>query len=99
MVKNLPASAEDARLFQPLGWEDSQRKAWKPTPVFSPGESHGQRSLVGSFVSIGSQRVGLNGSDLACTHVTASNKNILTFYPDLCLANFISFDSDQISPP
>ena len=22
-------------------------RAWKPTPVFSPGESHGQRSLVG----------------------------------------------------
>ena len=24
------------------------RKAWQPTPVFLPGESHGQRSLVGS---------------------------------------------------
>ena len=23
------------------------RRAWKPTPVFLPGESHGQRSLVG----------------------------------------------------
>ena len=23
------------------------RKAWQPTPVFLPGESHGQRSLVG----------------------------------------------------
>ena len=22
------------------------RRAWQPTPVFSPGESHGQRSLV-----------------------------------------------------
>ena len=22
------------------------RRAWKPTPVFLPGESHGQRSLV-----------------------------------------------------
>ena len=24
------------------------RRAWQPTPAFSPGESHGQRSLVGS---------------------------------------------------
>ena len=23
------------------------RRAWKPTPVFMPGESHGQMSLVG----------------------------------------------------
>ena len=23
------------------------RRAWQPTPVFLPGESHGQRSLVG----------------------------------------------------
>ena len=23
------------------------RRAWQPTPVFSPGESHGQRSLAG----------------------------------------------------
>ena len=23
------------------------KRAWQPTPVFLPGESHGQRSLVG----------------------------------------------------
>jgi len=23
------------------------RRAWQPTPVFLPGESHGERSLVG----------------------------------------------------
>ena len=23
------------------------KREWQPTPVFSPGESHGQRSLVG----------------------------------------------------
>ena len=39
-VKNLPANAGDA------GWEDSQRKEWEPTPIFLPGKSHGQRSLV-----------------------------------------------------
>ena len=25
----------------------SWKRAWQPTPVFVPGESHGQRSLVG----------------------------------------------------
>ena len=32
---------------QSLGWEDPCRQAWQPTPIFSPGESHGQSSLVG----------------------------------------------------
>ena len=32
------------------------RRAWQPTPVFLPGESHGQRSLAG--YSMGWQRVG-----------------------------------------
>ena len=26
---------------------DLGRRAWQPIPVFLPGESHGQRSLVG----------------------------------------------------
>ena len=30
-----------------LGWEDPLKRKWQPTPVFLPGESHGQRSLVG----------------------------------------------------
>ena len=36
------------------GWEGVSRRKWQPTPVFSPGEFHGQRSLQ----SMGSQRVG-----------------------------------------
>ena len=32
------------------------RRKWQPTPVFLPGESHGQRSLAGyKRVAIGSQ--------------------------------------------
>ena len=31
-----------------LGLEDPWRRKWQPSPVFLPGESHGQRSLVGS---------------------------------------------------
>ena len=30
-----------------LGGEDPWSRAWQTTPVFLPGESHGQRSLVG----------------------------------------------------
>ena len=43
---------------QSLGWKDPQRREWQPTPVFLPGESHGQRSLMGSM---GLQRVRYNG--------------------------------------
>ena len=32
---------------QSLGWEGHLRRKWQSTPVFLPGESHGQRSLVG----------------------------------------------------
>ena len=30
---------------QSLDWEDPLEKEWQPTPVFLPGEFHGQRSL------------------------------------------------------
>ena len=33
--------------FRTLGQEDPLERGWQPTPVFLPGESHGQRSLVG----------------------------------------------------
>ena len=45
MVKILPAVLET--WVQPLGWEDSLRRERLPTPVFSPGEFHGQKSLSG----------------------------------------------------
>ena len=32
---------------QSLGQEDPWRRAWQPTPVFLPEESHRQRSLAG----------------------------------------------------
>ena len=33
--------------FDPWVGKISWRRAWQPTPVFLPGESHGQRSLAG----------------------------------------------------
>ena len=32
--------------FDPWVRKIPRRRAWQPTPVFLPGESHGQRSLV-----------------------------------------------------
>ena len=31
---------------QSLGQEDPWRKEWLPTPIFLPGKSHGQKSLM-----------------------------------------------------
>ena len=45
MVKNAPAMQETQ--VQSLGQEDPLEKEWLTTPVFLPGEFHGQRSLAG----------------------------------------------------
>ena len=47
MVKYLPT-------MQETPW----RRKWQPTPLLSPGKSHGWRSLVGYIQCMGSQRVG-----------------------------------------
>ena len=45
LVKNLPAIQETPVRF--LGQEDPLEKEMTTTPVFLPGESHGQKSLAG----------------------------------------------------
>ena len=48
LVKNLPAmQALQEMQFRSLGWEDPLEEGMTITPVFLPGESHGQRSLAG----------------------------------------------------
>ena len=49
MVKNPPADVGDVRdiEFNPWVRKIPWREARQPTPVFLPGESHGQRSLAG----------------------------------------------------
>ena len=49
VVRNPPASAGDIKRhrFSPWVGKIPWRRAWQPTPVFLPGESHGQRSLAG----------------------------------------------------
>ena len=49
VVKNPPANAGDLKDVGsiPVSGKIPWRRAWQPTPVFLPGESYGQRSLVG----------------------------------------------------
>ena len=46
---NLPADVGDIKRcgFDPRSGRSIWRRKWQPTPVFLPGECHGQRSLVG----------------------------------------------------
>jgi len=46
MTKNPMEETQEAWV-QSLGGEDPLRRAWQSTPVFLPGESHGQRNLAG----------------------------------------------------
>ena len=65
-VKSLLANAGDVRdlgSIPGLGRFPWRRK-WQPTPVFLPGESHGQRGSGGLW-SMGSQRVRDNWNDIA----------------------------------
>ena len=56
--KNLSANARRHKRhgFDPRVEKIPWRRAWQPTPVFLPGESHGQRSF-GGLQSTGLQRV------------------------------------------
>ena len=49
VVKNLPANVGDPRDVGSDFWVGKipWRMSWQPTPVFLPGESHSQKSLVG----------------------------------------------------
>ena len=84
LVKNLPAMQETRVQF--LGQEDPLERKWQPTPVFLPGESHGQRSLVGY------SPWGCTESDT--TKRLNSNNNINTLN-----SHFIFISSHQCSFP
>ena len=63
VVKNLPANAGYIGVVGKIPW----RRAQQSTPGFLPGESHGEEP--GRLQSIGTHRVGHDGSDLAGTLV------------------------------
>ena len=58
MVKNTPAmQGHRGHRFDPWFRKSPWKRAWQPTPVFSPGESSWTEE-PGRLQSIGSQRVG-----------------------------------------
>ena len=63
MVKNLPAKQETG--FNPWVRKILWRRAWQPTPVFMPRESHGQRSLAG-YGPLGHIESSATEATLAC---------------------------------
>ena len=56
MAKNPPANAGDTGDVGSILWvgKSPWRRAWQPTAVFLPGESHGQRGLEG-YSPLGSE--------------------------------------------
>ena len=56
--------------FHPWVGKIPWRRVWQPTPIFLPGESHGQKTLVGNK-STGLQRVEHNWSNLAHTQCSS----------------------------
>ena len=73
MVKNMTVNVGDIRGVGliPASGRFSWRRAWQPTPVFLPEESHGQRWLQ----SIGSHTVTHDQSDLARIHTCTYGYN------------------------
>ena len=66
VVKNRPANLGDSKRHKFDTWvrKIPWRRAWQPTPEFLPGESHGQRHLVGY------SQWGRKGLDMDMTEVT-----------------------------
>ena len=67
-------------LFTFMPW----RRKWQPTPVFLPGESQGQGSLVGCHLR-GSHRVRHDWSDLAAAAASAYLR-LLIFFPAILIS-------------
>ena len=76
-VKNPPSMQET--WVRSLGQEDALEKEMQPTPVFLPGKSHGQRSLVG-YSPYGCERV---RHDLATKPPPPIKQNLKCYNPNL----------------
>ena len=72
VVKNPPANAGDRRNaslipeLERFPW----RRAWQPTPIFLPGKSHEQRSLVGYGPQDRQQSDLTEATENTCIHVS-----------------------------
>ena len=57
-VKNLPKCGRPR--FDPWVGKIPWRREWQPTPVFLPGEVHGQRSLTATVHGVAKSRTQLS---------------------------------------
>ena len=69
--------------FYPWVGKIPWRRTWKPIPVFSPGKSHGQRSLEGYGPQ--GHRVRQDRSDLTHTRTHAQNPRWLTDWEEIVI--------------
>ena len=73
-----PANAGDVRGgFDPWVQKIPWRRAWQPTPVFFPGESHGQRSLAAWEATV--HRIAPNYTQLKQLSRHAHSVNMFSF--------------------
>ena len=97
--KNLPAVQET------WGRKILWRRAWLPTPVFLPGESHGQRSEPGGLQPIRSQRVRHDlalvlrlPSVLSWTRLMTVHSGVLRSFVTPLLPVFLLFSHHHLRP-
>ena len=91
--------------FDPWVGKSSWRRKWQPTPIFLPGKSHGQRSLVG-YSPWGSERAGhgwatehshhFRMSALTSLHLSRWCWRVLRL-EFLMLHKFLTFEISEIS--
>ena len=79
-VKNPPAVQETQEMWvQTLGWENTLEEHKQPTPVFLPGESHGQRSPAGC--------IPYGGKELDTTEATEHTHEQTVLKPVVCASH------------
>ena len=77
--------------FHPWARKIPWRRAWQPTPVFLPGESHGQRSLVGYSLWVEKSRTQLKRQ---CAHAHAHTHTHTQLYG---FSHFLTHPSLELS--
>ena len=82
MVNNPPTMEES--WVGKIPW----RRAWQPTPVFLPGESHGQRSLVGYTVHGVTE---LDMTELLSTHMLSCKYIQMRDFPGDSVVKILCF--------
>ena len=83
VAENLPANAAD-NSFSPWVRKILWRREWQPTPVFLPGKSHGQRSLVSYGPWSRKCQIGLSDYTTTNSLPTANASRQTTLFTQFC---------------